>query len=178
MTPLPDNQAEMKKKLMSELHIKNVMAVPRLVKIVINCSLGEALKDKKIAEKVVEQLGIITGQRPVVTKAKKAISSFKLREKDIIGVKVTLRGKRMHDFLTRLVSIALPRVRDFRGIPTRGFDGKGNYTLGIAEQTIFPDLEYNVVDRVRGFEATFVTSAKDDTQAKLLLRVLGLPFAS
>jgi len=164
--------------LMSELHIKNVMAVPRLVKIVINCSLGEALKDKKIAEKVVEQLGIITGQRPVVTKAKKAISSFKLREKDIIGVKVTLRGKRMHDFLTRLVSIALPRVRDFRGIPTRGFDGKGNYTLGIAEQTIFPDLEYNVVDRVRGFEATFVTSAKDDTQAKLLLRVLGLPFAS
>lgn len=165
-------------KLMKELAIKNRMAVPKLVKIVINCGLGEALKDKKIADKVVEQLGLITGQRPIVTKAKIAISTFKLREKDVIGVKVTLRGKRMYDFVSRLVGIALPRVRDFRGIPTRGFDGHGNYTMGIPEQTIFPDLEYSVVDRVRGFEITFVTSAENDAQAKKLLQLLGLPFAA
>jgi len=165
-------------KLMKELGIKNRMAVPRLMKVVINCGLGEALKDKKIADKVSEQLGLITGQKPVITKAKIAISSFKLRENDIIGVKVTLRGKRMYDFVKRLVGIALPRVRDFRGIPTKGFDGNGNYTMGIAEQTIFPDLEYSVVDRVRGFEATFVTSARNDEHAKLLLKLLGLPFAA
>jgi large subunit ribosomal protein L5 len=178
MTTLEKNyNEEMVPKLMKELAIANRMAVPRLLKIVINCGLGEALKDKKIADKVSEQLGLITGQKPVVTKAKIAISSFKLRENDIIGVKVTLRGKRMYDFLMRLVGIALPRVRDFRGIPTKGFDGNGNYTLGIPEQTIFPDLEYAVVDHVRGFEATFVTSAETDEQAKLLLKLLGLPFA-
>ncbi len=169
---------ELVPKLMSELGITNKMAVPKLLKVVINCGLGEALKDKKIADKVVEQLGLITGQRPVVTKAKVAISSFKLREKDIIGVKVTLRGKRMYDFVSRLVGIALPRVRDFRGIPTKGFDGRGNYTMGIAEQTIFPDLEYAVVDRVRGFEATFVTTAENDEYAKKLLQLLGMPFAA
>lgn len=163
-------------KMMKDLHITNRMAVPKLVKIVINCGLGEALKDKKIAEKMSEQIAAITGQHPVVTKAKIAISSFKLREDDIIGVKVTLRGKRMYDFLTRLVSIALPRVRDFRGIPKKGFDGKGNYTLGVPEQTIFPDLEYALVDHVRGFEATFVTTAEKDEEAKMLLTLLGLPF--
>lgn len=162
--------------LMKDLAITNRMAVPKLLKIVINCSLGEALNDKKVIEKASEQLSIITGLHPVVTKAKKAISSFKLREGDPIGIKVTLRGKRMYDFLTRLVGVALPRVRDFRGIPKRGFDGKGNYTLGIAEQTIFPDLEYSLVDRVRGFEATFVTSAQTDNHAKALLTLLGLPF--
>jgi len=163
-------------KLMKDCGITNIMAVPKLQKIVINCSLGEALGDKKIIEKVVEQLAAITGQHPVVTKAKKAISSFKLREGDVIGVKVTLRGKRMYDFVKRLTSLALPRVRDFRGISKKGFDGKGNYTLGIAEQTIFPDLEYSLVDRVRGFEATFVTSAQMDDHAKRLLTFLGLPF--
>lgn len=165
-------------KLMKELGITNIMAAPRLTKVVINCGLGEALKDKKIADKVSEQLGLITGQKPVVTKAKIAISSFKVRENDIIGVKVTLRGKRMYDFITRLVGIALPRVRDFRGIPKKGFDGHGNYTLGIAEQTIFPDLDYSIVDHVRGFEATFVTTAENDEQAKKLLQLLGLPFAA
>jgi len=169
---------ELAPKLMKELGIANKMAVPKLLKVVINCGLGEALKDKKIADKVAEQLGLITGQKPVITKAKIAISSFKLRENDIIGVKVTLRGKRMYDFISRLVGIALPRVRDFRGIPTKGFDGHGNYTMGIAEQTIFPDLEYAVVDRVRGFEVTFVTSAEKDEEAKKLLQVLGMPFAA
>jgi len=179
MTTLEQHyREELVPKLMTELGIKNKMAVPKLVKVVINCGLGEALKDKKIADKVAEQLGLITGQKPVITKAKIAISTFKLRENDIIGVKVTLRGKRMYDFISRLVGIALPRVRDFRGIPTKGFDGRGNYTMGIAEQTIFPDLDYSVVDHVRGFEATFVTTAQNDEQAKKLLQLLGMPFAA
>lgn len=164
------------KKLMDDLGIQNRMAVPKLLKIVINCGIGEALKDRKIIEKASAQLAALSGLRPVVMKAKKAISSFKLREGDAIGLKVTLRGKRMYDFLARLTGIALPRVRDFRGIPNKGFDGKGNYTLGIAEQTIFPDLDYNLVDRVRGFEVTFVTSARTDDHAKALLVLLGLPF--
>jgi large subunit ribosomal protein L5 len=163
-------------KLMIELGIINRMAVPKLIKIVINCSLGEAIADKKVMEKATVQLAAITGLHPVVTKAKKAISAFKLREGDAIGLKVTLRAKRMYDFLTRLTGVALPRVRDFRGISNKGFDGNGNYTLGISEQTIFPDLDYALVDKVRGFEATFVTSAQTDTQAKALLMLLGLPF--
>lgn len=167
---------EIEKKLMKELGIQNHMAVPKLIKIVINCGLGEALADKKVIEKATVQLAAITGLHPVVTKAKKAISAFKLREGDAIGLKVTLRGKRMYDFLTRLTGVALPRVRDFRGVSKKGFDGKGNYTLGIAEQIIFPDLDYNLVDKVRGFEATFVTSAQTDTQAKALLMLFGLPF--
>jgi large subunit ribosomal protein L5 len=167
---------EDRKLLQKELHIANVMAVPHLVKIVINCGIGEAITDKKIVEKVVAQIAAITGQKPIVRKAKKAISSFKVRENDPIGVKVTLRGKRMRDFFTRLVAIALPRVRDFRGIPKKGFDGNGNYTMGIAEQTMFPDLEYSLVDKVRGFEATFVTTAKTDAEAQALLTLLGMPF--
>jgi len=167
---------EIEKKLMKELGITNPMAVPKLIKIVINCSLGEAIADKKIIEKATVQLAAITGLHPVVTKAKKAISAFKLREGDVIGLKVTLRAKRMYDFLTRLTGVALPRVRDFRGIPKKGFDGNGNYTLGISEQTIFPDLDYALVDKVRGFEATFVTSAHSDDHAKALLMLLGLPF--
>jgi len=162
--------------LEKELGIKNPMAIPKLIKIVINCGMGEAIKDKKTIEKMSDQLGVITGQRPVVTKARKAIATFKTREGDAIGIKITLRGKRMSDFLLRLVNVALPRVRDFRGIPKKGFDGKGNYTLGIHEQTIFPELDYATVDRVRGFEATFVTSARTDKEALALLTHLGLPF--
>lgn len=162
--------------LAKELGTKNPMALPRLVKVVINCGMGEAIKDKKTIEKMAQQLGVITGQRPVITKAKKAIASFKTREGDPIGIKVTLRGKRMSDFVMRLIYIALPRVRDFRGIPKKGFDGRGNYTLGIKEQTIFPELDFSMVDRVRGFEATFTTTARTDEEAKMLLTLLGMPF--
>jgi large subunit ribosomal protein L5 len=168
------------KKLTPELQkkfgIKNPMAIPRLVKIVINCGLGEALTDKKVMEKMVAQLLVICGQKPVVTKAKKAISSFKLREEDPIGLKVTLRKKRMWDFFTRLIGVALPRVHDFRGVPKKGFDGKGNYTLGLAEQTIFPELDFDLVDKVRGFEVTFVTTARSNDEGKALLEGLGIPF--
>lgn len=164
-------------KLGKELGIKNTMAVPKLVKIVINCGLGEALTDKKAVEAMAGQLSIITGQKPMVARAKRAISTFKLREGDAIGLKVTLRGHRMYDFLARFISIALPRVRDFRGIPISGFDGHGNYTMGLREQTIFPDLEYKLVDKIRGFEITFVTTARTDTEARSLLTFLGLPFA-
>lgn len=170
-------ESELLPKLMTELGIKNRMAVPKLTKIVINCGIGaEAQKDKKIIEKVREQLGIITGQRPQITHAKQAISTFKLREGDPVGLRVTLRGTRMYDFFTRLVSVALPRVRDFRGISRKGFDGKGNYTLGIVEQTIFPELEYAMIDRIRGFETTFVTTATDNKQGMALLTILGMPF--
>lgn len=163
-------------KLMKELGVNNPMAVPKLVKIVINSSMGEALRDGKAMEKMSAQLAVIAGQKPVLTRAKRAISSFKLRAGDAIGLKVTLRGKRMFDFLTKLIGIALPRVRDFRGISTRGFDGQGNYTLGIQEQTIFPDLDYSLVDKTRGLEVTFVTTARLNDHAKKLLTLLGLPF--
>jgi large subunit ribosomal protein L5 len=169
---------EMVPQLMSELGITNKMAVPKLVKIVVNCGIGaEAQKDKKIIEKVTEQLGIITGQRPHITRAKQAISSFKLRAGDPVGLRVTLRGMRMYDFILRLTIVALPRVRDFRGIPNKGFDGRGNYTLGLSEQTLFPELDYGLIDRVRGFEITFVTNAKNDKGGKTLLKALGMPFA-
>lgn len=162
--------------LEKELGTKNPMALPRLVKVVINCGMGEAIKDKKTIEKMATQLGVITGQRPVITKARKAIATFKTREGDPIGIKITLRGKRMSDFVIRLINVALPRVRDFRGIPKKGFDGHGNYTLGIKEQTIFPELDFSMVDRVRGFEATFTTTARTDEEAKMLLTLLGMPF--
>jgi len=162
--------------LESAFRVKNLMATPELDKIVINCGLGEALADKKVMGKMESQMLVICGQKPVVTRAKKAISSFKLREEDAIGLKVTLRKKRMWDFFTRLVSIALPRVHDFRGVPKRGFDGRGNYTLGLREQTIFPELDFDMVDKVRGFEVTFVTTAPNDEQGKALLEGLGMPF--
>ncbi len=162
--------------LAADLGITNSMAVPRLMKIVINCGLGEALADKKVLEKVAAQLGAIAGQKAAVTRAKRAISTFKVRAGDPIGLKITLRGERMYDFLVKLVAIALPRVRDFRGAPLRSFDGKGNYTLGLAEQTIFPELPYSMVDKTRGFEVTFVTTATNDEHAKALLTALGLPF--
>lgn len=164
-------------KLMNDLGIVNTMAVPKLTKIVINCGIGsEALKDKKVIEKMRDQLAIITGQRPHVTRAKQAISTFKLRAGDPVGLRVTLRGRRMYDFFVRLTMVAIPRVRDFRGVPNRGFDGKGNYTLGISEQTIFPELPYSMVDRVRGFEMTFVTHSRNNTDGKALLAALGMPF--
>ena len=167
---------EMAPRLAKELGITNPMATPRLVKIVINCGLGDALKDKKVLDSMSTQLGVITGQKPQITRAKRAISTFKLQAGNAIGLKVTLRGKRMYDFFTKLVGIALPRVRDFRGVSGSGFDGQGNYTLGISEQTIFPELPYTLVDKVRGFEVTFVTSTKIDEQAKKLLEMLGMPF--
>lgn len=156
--------------------VKNRMEVPKLVKIVVNCGIGEALTDKKVVEKMAAQLAVITGQKAQVTRAKRAISTFKLRAGDAVGLRTTLRGKRMYDFLTKFVGIALPRVRDFHGIPARGFDGAGNYTVGIKEDTIFPELEYGMVDKVRGFEVTFVTTAKIDEHARILLTLLGLPF--
>lgn len=161
---------------MTKHGVKNRMAVPKLNKIVVNCGLGEALADKKVVEKMSTQMAIITGQKPQVTRAKKAISSFKVRQGDAVGLRVTLRGARMYDFLQKFIGIALPRVRDFRGIPTRGFDGHGNYTIGIKEQTMFPELEYNMVDKVRGFELSFVTSAQSDEMGRTLLTLLGMPF--
>ncbi|MBI3385975.1 50S ribosomal protein L5 [Candidatus Gottesmanbacteria bacterium] len=163
--------------LMKELNIKSLMAVPKLVKIVVNCGMGtEALKDKKTLESMATQLSIITGQKAAVTRAKRAIATFKLRAGDPIGLKVTLRGRRMYDFFTKLIAIALPRVRDFRGVPAKSLDGKGNYTLGISDQTIFPELEYKLIDKVRGFEIVCVTSAGSDKAARRLLELLGVPF--
>jgi len=161
---------------MKEFGIKNPMAAPRLVKIVVNCGMGEALKEKKALESMSAQLSIITGQKPMLTRAKRAISTFKLRAGDPIGLKVTLRGSRMYDFLTKLVSVALPRVRDFRGVANTGFDSRGNYTLGITEQTIFPELEYSLIDKTRGFEITLVSTAENAEGGKRILTLLGLPF--
>lgn len=169
---------ELTVKLMGELGIVNRMAVPKLIKIVVNCGIGaEALKDKKVIDKAREQLAIITGQRPHVTRAKQAISTFKLRAGDPVGLRVTLRGVRMYDFFTRLTVVAMPRVRDFRGAPIRGFDGRGNYTLGVNDQSIFPELDYSLIDKVRGFEITFVTNAGNDKSGRALLAAMGVPFA-
>ncbi len=158
---------------------KNVMSVPRLEKIVINMGLGKEYvlsKNMKVLETGLQELSLITGQRPVVTRAKLSIASFKLRENDPVGVMVTLRGKRMYEFFERLVNIALPRVRDFRGVSTKSFDGRGNYTLGIREQIVFPEIDIAKVEKLRGMNITFVTSAKTDTEAKELLACLGMPF--
>lgn len=162
--------------IQKDFGIKNQMAVPRLNKIVVNCGLGAALSDKKIIDSMSAQLSVISGQKPQITRAKRAISTFKLRAGDAIGLKITLRGKRMYDFLTKLIVVALPRVRDFRGVPVGGFDGQGNYTFGIKEQTIFPELEYKMIDKIRGFEITFVTTSEDDKMAKKLLEYFGMPF--
>lgn len=156
--------------------IKNRMAVPKLVKVVVNCGMGEALLDKKVIEKMSAQLAVITGQKPQVMRAKRAISTFKLRAGDAVGLRVTLRGHRMYDFFLKLIAIALPRVRDFRGVSTHGFDGQGNFTMGLKEHTIFPELEYSMVDKVRGMEISFVTTARNDKNGKILLELLGMPF--
>lgn len=169
-------QKEIVPALVKMLDLDNVMQAPRLEKIVLNIGLGEALENAKSLDSAVEDIGQITGQRPVVTKAKKAISNFKLREGRAIGVKVTLRGERMWSFFDRMMSIALPRVRDFRGVSPNSFDGRGNYTLGFREQLVFPEIDYDQVDKIRGFEVTIVTTANDDEAGRALLSLLGMPF--
>ena len=157
--------------------LKNIMQVPRITKVVVNIGLGEAMDNPKAMEAAVSDLTIITGQKPVMTKARKSIANFKLREGRLIGTKVTLRGDRMWAFLDRLMSTALPRVRDFRGISANAFDGRGNYTLGLRDQLIFPEIEYDKIDKLRGMEVTIVTTAKNDDQARVLLQMLGMPFS-
>lgn len=162
--------------LVKHFDYKNVMAVPRLTKTVINMGLGEAIQNAKILDSAIEELASITGQRPIITRAKKSVANFKLREKMAIGAAVTLRGDRMFEFLDRLISIALPRVRDFRGVPTKSFDGRGNYTLGLRDQLIFPEIDYAKVDKIKGMNVTIVTTARTDDEARELLRLLGMPF--
>ena len=169
-------ETEVKKALLEEYKYTSTMQIPALSKIVVNIGVGDATQDSKRLEEAVSELGQITGQKPVITKAKKSIASFKLREGQEIGCKVTLRGVRMWDFLDKLVSIALPRVRDFRGVSRNAFDGRGNYTLGIKEQLIFPEIEYDKVAKVRGMDIVIVTTAKTDKEAYTLLELLGMPF--
>jgi large subunit ribosomal protein L5 len=162
--------------LMKSLSLSNVMQVPRVEKIVVNIGVGEALDNAKALDAAVGDLTQIAGQKPVVTKARRSIAAFKLREGRAIGVKVTLRGERMWSFLDRLVNIALPRVRDFRGISADAFDGRGNYTLGLREQLVFPEIDYDKIDKLRGLEVTIVTSGRTDDEARQLLQMLGMPF--
>jgi len=164
--------------LFKSLDLKNVMQVPAVEKVVLNIGLGEAMDNPKALDAAVADLTQITGQKPVQTKARKSIANFKLREGRIIGAKVTLRGPRMWAFLDRLLNIALPRVRDFRGVSANAFDGRGNYTLGLKDQLVFPEIEYDKIDKLRGLEVTIVTSAKTDDHARALLKALGMPFSS
>ncbi len=170
--------AEVIPALKSEFGYKNAMQVPRLEKIVVNIGLGEALTNSKAVDAAVGDLALITGQRAIVTKAKKSIATFKVREGNPVGAKVTLRGDRMWDFLERLTRVALPRIRDFRGVSGKSFDGRGNYTLGLKEQLSFPEVEFDKIDRLRGLEVTIVTTAKSDEESKRLLAMLGMPFAN
>ena len=169
---------EVRKKLQDEFGIKNPMAVPKVEKIVLNMGMGEAIQNSKILDSAVDELTTIAGQKPVITKAKKSIASFKLREGVAIGTMVTLRGEKMYEFLDRLINLALPRVRDFRGVPAKAFDGRGNYTLGIKDHLIFPEIDISKVDKSKGMNITIVTSAKNDEQARFLLKELGMPFGS
>ncbi len=162
--------------LIKKFNYKNIMEVPKLDKIVINMGVGEAKENPKALESAVSDLTIISGQKPIITKAKKSIANFKLREGMAIGCKVTLRGEKMYDFADRLISLALPRVRDFRGVNGNSFDGRGNYALGIKEQLIFPEISYDKIDKVRGMDIIFVTTAKTDEEAKELLTLMGMPF--
>lgn len=167
---------EIKNKLKDELKIGNVMAVPKVTKVVINVGAKEIMSDKKTLEAIAEQLGIISGQKPVVRLAKKSIATFKLREGQPVGVSVTLRGKRMYHFLEKLMTIVFPRVRDFRGVSLTSFDGRGNYSVGFKEQIVFPEIEYSKIDRIRGLEVTIATSARSDNEGRALLKALGMPF--
>ncbi len=162
--------------LLKSLGLKNVMQIPRIEKVVVNIGLGEAMDNPKALEAATGDVAIITGQKPIITSARKSIANFKLREGRQIGTKVTLRGDRMWAFLDRLINIVLPRVRDFRGISPNAFDGRGNYTLGLREQLIFPEIEYDKIDKIRGMEVTIVTTAPNDDQASALLTMLGMPF--
>ena len=170
-------KSEVAPALMKKVNYKSVMQIPKLDKIVINCGCGEARDNAKVIESVMTDLGAITGQRPVVCKARKSVANFKLREGMSNGVKVTLRGERMYEFLDRLFNVALPRVRDFRGINPNSFDGRGNYNMGIKEQLIFPEIEYDKIDAVRGMDICFVTTAQNDEEARELLTLMGAPFA-
>ena len=163
--------------LKEKFQYNNIMEVPKLVKIVVNMGLGEAIANPKALDAAVGDMTQITGQKPIITKAKKSVAAFKVREGMSIGCKVTLRGDKMYEFCDRLVSVALPRVRDFKGVSAKAFDGRGNYTLGLKEQLIFPEIEYDKIDSVRGMEVCFVTSAKTDEEARELLRLIGMPFA-
>jgi large subunit ribosomal protein L5 len=167
---------EIKPALMKEFELKNPMAVPRLHKIVVNMGVGEATQNAKVLDPAAHELGQITGQKPVITKAKKSIAAFKVREGMPIGAMVTLRGDRMYEFMDRLVNVALPRVRDFRGVSTKSFDGRGNYTLGLRDQLIFPEIDYAKVDKLKGMNVTIVTTAKSDDEGRALLRHMGMPF--
>lgn len=162
--------------LKKELQLTNIMQVPQLIKIVVNVGLGEALVDHKVIEKVAYQLSLLTGQKPQSTRGRRSIASFKLRAGEVIGLKVTLRGKRMYDFFEKLVRIVLPRIRDFRGISLSGFDGHGNYNLGLSEMSVFPEIDYGKLDKSRGLEVTLVTSAGNDRGGHALLTKLGMPF--
>ena len=169
-------QKEIAATLMKEFDLKNPMAVPHLDKIVVNMGVGEATQNAKVLDPAVNELGQITGQKPVVTRAKKSIAAFKVRAGQSIGAMVTLRGDRMYEFLDRLVNVVLPRVRDFRGVSTKSFDGRGNYTLGLHDQLIFPEIDYAKVDKLKGMNVTIVTTAPSDDQARALLKHLGMPF--
>jgi large subunit ribosomal protein L5 len=162
--------------LKKDFSFSNVMEVPRIRKVVVNVGLGEALENPKAVEAATTDITSIVGQKPMVTKARKSVANFKLREGRDIGVTVTLRGERMWSFLDRLMNVALPRVRDFRGVPSDAFDGRGNYTLGLREQLIFPEIQYDKIDKIRGFEVTIVTSARNDQEGRRLLQLLGMPF--
>lgn len=170
-------EAEIIPEMTKKFSYKNKLAVPKLEKIIINMGVGEARENAKVLDGAVNDMTIISGQKPMVTKAKKSIANFKLREGMNIGCKVTLRGARMYEFADRLINIALPRVRDFRGVKANSFDGRGNYTMGIKEQLIFPEIEYDKVDKIRGMDIVFVTTAKTDEEARELLRLFGMPFA-
>ena len=167
---------ELKAAIQKELGMANVMAVPRIEKIVINMGLGEATQNNKILDPLVSDLAAVTGQKPVMTKAKKSIAQFKVREGQSIGAMVTLRGESMFEFLDRLISVALPRVRDFKGVSSKSFDGRGNYTLGLRDQLIFPEIDYSKVEKLKGMNVTIVTTAKDDNSARVLLKHFGMPF--
>jgi large subunit ribosomal protein L5 len=162
--------------LKQKLELKNTMQVPRILKITVNMGVGEAVADKKVMDAATADMAKITGQKPAITKAKKSVATFKVRDGQAIGCKVTLRGDRMYEFLDRLVSIAIPRIRDFRGISTRSFDGRGNYSLGVKEQIIFPEIQYDQIDQIRGMDITISTSARDDKHGRALLEAFNFPF--
>ena len=176
MRLLEKYRAEVVPALQKEFGYENLMAVPRITKVVINMGLGEAIQNPKAVDNAVADLTKIAGQKPVITKAKKSIATFKLREGMNIGTMVTLRGARMYEFLDRFMNLALPRIRDFRGVSAKSFDGRGNYSLGVKEQLIFPEIEYDKVDKIRGMDITIVTTAKTDEEARALLRKMGMPF--
>ncbi len=171
-------KAEVVPALKADLELSNVMQVPKILKVVLNIGVGEALDNSKALDAAVEDLIALSGQKPIITRAKKSIANFKLREGRSIGTKVTLRGERMWSFLDRLMNVALPRVRDFRGVNPNSFDGRGNYTLGFREQLIFPEISFDKIDKIRGFEVTIVTSAENDEHGRALLKKLGMPFRS